>query len=202
VQRQNVTNVIMAGVGGQGNILASKILVECARIKGLNAIVGEVFGISQRGGSVSSHVRIGDGALSPIAVEHGTQIVCGLEPLEALRSAITYVKPEGVVITNTRTYRPIRVNMGKDEYPAIEDILGALGSLCERVIAFDAIALAEKAGGAVFANMVMLGALSTVSSLDLSVRTYEDAISNSVPRLLDQNLKAFDLGRQECLLEN
>jgi indolepyruvate ferredoxin oxidoreductase beta subunit len=200
MQKQKATNIVIAGVGGQGNILASKILFECAHTQGINAIIGEVFGVSQRGGSVLSHVRIGDGVLSPISVEHGTQVICGLEPMEALRAAIRYVKADGVVITNIHKYPPISVNMGKDKYPAIESILEALENLCERVVAFDATALAEKAGGAVLTNMVLLGALSTVSSLDLPVKSYEYAISISVPRFLDKNLNAFHLGRQECLL--
>jgi indolepyruvate ferredoxin oxidoreductase beta subunit len=200
MQKQNATGIVIAGVGGQGNILAAKILAECAHAQGMNALVGEAFGVSQRGGSVLSHIRIGDGVLSPISVEHGTPIICGLEPMEALRAAILYVKADGVVITNLHIYRPISVNMGKDEYPAIENILEALDNLCDRVVAFDATALAEKAGGAVLTNMVLLGALSTISSLDLPVKSYEYAISMSVPRFLDKNLNAFHLGRQECLL--
>jgi len=200
MQKENTTNIIIAGVGGQGNILASKILAQCARTQNLNVIVGEVFGVSQRGGSVTSQVRIGEGVLSPISVEHDCQIVLGLEPMEALRAATLYVKADGVVVTNVRMYPTIRVNMDKDKYPAIKEILGALENLCERIISFDATVLAEKAGGVVFTNMVLLGALSTVKRLNLSVKCYEDVISMVVPRSLDKNLKAFHMGRQECLL--
>jgi len=199
MKNPDTTSIIIAGVGGQGNILASKILAECAKTMKLNAIVGEVFGVSQRGGSVTSQIRIGSGALSPVAVEHGSEFICGLEPMEALRAAALYVRSDGVVITNLRPYPTIKVNMGKERYPAIGDILAALEKICERVIAMDATSLAEKAGGAVFANMVLLGALSTVIPLDLTVKGYEDVISMVVPRFTDKNLKAFHLGRQQCL---
>jgi len=192
-------NIVIAGVGGQGNILASKIIAEAARLQGLNAIVGEMFGSSQRGGSVASHVRLGGGVLSPISPEHGAQIICGLEPMEALRAAIRYIHPEGLVLTNTRTNQPIAVNMGRLAYPPVEKILVALESLCGEVVSFDATALAIQAGGAVFTNMVLLGALSTFKGPGLLVKTYEEAISQTVPKSLEINLKAFNLGREECL---
>ena len=200
MQNKNTTNIVIAGVGGQGNILASKILAECARSQKCKVIVGEVFGVSQRGGSVASHVRIGEDVLSPISVEHGTDIICGLEPMEALRSAILYAKSDGIIFTNTRPFRPVRVNMSKDEYPSIEDILFGLKSLCKHVVAFDATELAEEAGGTVLTNMVLLGAISTFDSLSLSEKSYRDAISTCVPKFIDKNFKAFDLGRKKCLL--
>ncbi|MFC1532472.1 indolepyruvate oxidoreductase subunit beta [Thermodesulfobacteriota bacterium] len=199
MRKQTTANIVVAGVGGQGNILISKILAECARSQGLRVIVGEAFGVSQRGGSVMSHLRIGDGVLSPISAEHGTHIICGLEPMEALRAAIQYIKADGTVVTNLHTFRPIRVNMGKIKYPAIEEILKTLENICKQVIAFDATELAEEAGGAVFANMVLLGALSTIGLLDLPVDAYENALSVNVPMFLDKNLRAFHLGRQKCL---
>lgn len=200
MKHPDTTSIIIAGVGGQGNILASKILAECAKKLKLKAIVGEVFGVSQRGGSVTSQIRIGSDAVSPVAVEHGSEFICGLEPMEALRAAALYVRPDGVVLTNVRPYPTIRVNMGKDRYPAIGDILAALEKICKHVIALDATSLAEKAGGAVFANMVLLGALSTVIPLKLDVKGYEDVISMVVPRFSDKNIKAFQLGRQHCLV--
>ncbi|UCH08526.1 MAG: indolepyruvate oxidoreductase subunit beta [Deltaproteobacteria bacterium] len=199
VKERITKSIVIAGVGGQGNILASKIIAEAARLQGLNAIVGEMFGSSQRGGSVASHVRLGDGVLSPISPEHGAQIICGIEPMEALRAAIRYVHPEGLVVTNSRTNQPIAVNMGKLTYPPLEKILGGLESLCAKVVSLDATELAIQAGGAVFTNMVLLGAMSTVDILSLSVDSFEEAISQTVPKSLQMNLKAFNLGREECL---
>ena len=155
-------NIIIAGVGGQGNILISKIIAEAARVQGMHAIVGEIFGSSQRGGSVASHVRVGDGLLGPICPERGAEIICGLEPMESLRVAIRYGQPDGIVFTNTRVHQPMLVNIGKEKYPPLERILTALQSICSIVKAFDATTLAVQAGGALCTNLVLLGAVSAV----------------------------------------
>jgi len=197
--KEGVKNIVIAGVGGQGNVLVSQIIAQAALIQGLNVIAGEIFGVSQRGGSVSSHIRVGKKGLSPVSPEHGANIICGLEPMEALRVAILYIRSDGLVLTNTRTNQPIAVNMGKGKYPSVEKILVTLRSLCQEVISFDATALAIEAGGAVATNIVLLGALSSVKTLDLAVDSYEQAIQQVIPKRLEMNLKAFHLGRKECL---
>lgn len=191
-------NVVIAGVGGQGNILASKIIAEAAQLQGMKALLGEVYGSGQRGGSVESHIRIGEGVLSPMSPLKGANVICGLEPMEALRAAVRYVRPDGIVVTNVRTYQPIAVNFGRVAYPPVEKILGVLRSLCRSVEAFDATALAVAVGGAVFTNMVLLGALSTLETIGLSLKAYEEAVSRNVPKARDLNLRAFYLGREEC----
>ncbi len=199
MEKKEEKNIIIAGVGGQGNILVSQIIAEAALTQGLDVIIGEIFGMSQRGGPVSSHVRIGKKVLGPVSPRHGAHIICGLEPMEALRVAIPYIRSDGLVLMNTRINQPIAVNMGKATYPPIEKILVTLESLCQEVISFDATALAIEAGGAVATNIVLLGALSAVKTLGLTVESYEKAIRQVVPKFLEMNLKAFHLGHKECL---
>jgi indolepyruvate ferredoxin oxidoreductase beta subunit len=196
---ENEINVIIGGVGGQGNILASQIVAQSALIEGKDVIVGEVFGVSMRGGSVVSHVRIGNGVLSPISPEQGVHVICGLEPMETLRLAKTYIRSDGIIITNTRPLQPIAASIGKTAYPPVKTILASLESLCRKVVSFDTTALAIQAGGAVATNMVLVGALSASETLNLSVQSYEKAIRQIVPRSLQLNLKAFHLGRREYL---
>ena len=196
---ENEKNLLIGGVGGQGNILASQIIAQTALIEGLNAIVGEVFGVSKRGGSVVSHVRVGDHIRAPICPENGAHIICGLEPMETLRLAKTYIRPDGIIITNTRPLQPIAINLGKAKYPPIKDILTSLKSLCGGVVSFDITGLALRAGGAVVTNMVLVGALSASGVLDFDVKSYEEAIHNTVPRAVELNIKAFHLGREEYL---
>lgn len=193
-----VTNILIAGVGGQGNILSSKIIAEAAMLENIPCIVGEVYGVSQRGGSVASHVRIGEGALSPISPECGANIICGFEPLEALRAAVTYSNPGSVILVNTRTTPPIAVNLKKAEYPSPERILAALRECSENVIEIDASGLAEGLGGLIYTNMVFLGAISVVGNLGIGVKSYEEAISRAVPKAAEFNRRAFRLGRKEC----
>jgi indolepyruvate ferredoxin oxidoreductase beta subunit len=194
-------NIAIAGVGGQGNVLVSEIMAEAALIEGLNVIVGEIFGISQRGGSVISHVRVGDVAdlSGPLPSERAVDIVCGLEPMEALRVGQALIKDTGLVITNVRPFYPVDVNRGKSVYPSIERIVSALRKLCSQVISFDATALAEQAGNAVAANLVLLGALSTVTKLSVSLESYEKAIRRTVRGGLEMNMTAFHLGRQKFI---
>jgi len=198
MQGNRETNVVIAGVGGQGNILASKIIAEAARIKGVKVIVGEVYGESQRGGSVASHVRLGDDALGPLCPERGAQIICGLEPMESLRTAVSYAHRQGTIFTNTRPHLPVGANMGKTKYPSIQEILTALSGLCGRLVAFDATEVAIGAGEAMLTNVVMLGAVSWDESLGLGPEVFEEAISQSVPRNVERNIRAFRAGREKC----
>jgi indolepyruvate ferredoxin oxidoreductase beta subunit len=192
-------NVLIAGVGGQGSVLASKVLGEAARIERINVIVGEVFGVSQRGGSVVSHIRLGKQVLSPLSLQHDCDVVCGFELMESLRAANLYIRNDGTIFTNIGIIRPIITNIGEEEYPRVERILKALSNLCKKVVPIDGRALAEQVGGPVFTNMVLLGALSTFDALKISLKSYEQAISLAVPKFLEKNLKAFHLGRKAVL---
>ena len=184
-------NIVLAGVGGQGVILASKILSAAGIYSNLDVKQSEVHGMSQRGGSVTSHVRIGSKVYSPLVVEGEGDIVLGFESLEALRNK-HWVKPTGKIIYNTMKVSPITVSAGMSEYP--DDIDKKLASLDCEVYAVNAFEIAEKCGNAKSANIVLVGAASNFIPLEENV--WEEVLKESIPaKILDVNLKAFEAGK-------
>jgi len=183
-------NILLSGVGGQGVILASKILSKAALLQGLDIKQSEVHGMSQRGGSVVSHVRIGDVVHSPIVPENQCDILLGFEPLEALRFA-HWVKPEGIVVYSTDRVNPSTVSSGLAEYPT--DLEQRLTAYPCRKVAVDADRLAEEAGTRRAANVVLVGALSR--HLKFPADVWQKALEDSVPgKVLEINRKAFLAG--------
>lgn len=188
-------NMIVAGVGGQGSVLASHIVAEAAVVLGLKTRVGETFGASQRGGKVHSHVRIGEDVYGPLCPERSLDILVGLEPNETLRLAIPYVNKDTYIITNTHKIPSMDVNIGADEYPQIDQIVADLVKLSKKVVAFDATDLAIAAGNPQTMNVVMLGALASSGRLPYESDALREAVIQRVPpRTRDVNLKAFNLG--------
>ncbi|MBI5445113.1 MAG: indolepyruvate oxidoreductase subunit beta [Deltaproteobacteria bacterium] len=184
-------NILLSGVGGQGVILASKILSQAALLQGLDIKQSEVHGMSQRGGSVVSHVRIGDVVHSPLVPEGGCDILVGFEPLEALRYA-HWVRPEGTIIYSVDRINPSTVSAGFAEYP--EDIGQRLGRFPCTSFAVAAGDLAEQAGNRRSANVVLVGTLA--DRLFFPEEIWEKALEASVPpKLLPLNREAFRLGR-------
>lgn len=186
-------DLIIVGVGGQGAITASDIIGNAAVIQGVSVQAAETHGMSQRGGSVINHVRLGCtyGSLIP---EGRADALLGLEPVEALR-VIDFLSSEGVVVVNTGPVLPASVLSGRSQYPEIETILTALRRRCKTVVAVDAESLAIKAGHALTSNVVMIGALSNY--LPLTVRSLEASISRIVPPgTVEVNISAFRLGRE------
>ena len=185
-------NIMIVGVGGQGTLLASKLLGRILLTKGYDIKVSEVHGMSQRGGSVVTYVRYGDKVYSPIVDKGEADVILSFELLEAARWA-EYLRPDGVIITNTQQIDPMQVITGKAEYPAaIQEKLKALGL---RVDAFDALSLAEEAGTSKAVNLVLLGRISR--SFDFTEAEWMQAIEESVPaKFLEINKKAFLLGRK------
>ena len=185
-------NMMIVGVGGQGTLLASKLLGRILLTKGYDIKVSEVHGMSQRGGSVVTYVRYGDKVYSPIVDKGEADVILSFELLEAARWA-EYLRPDGVIITNTQQIDPMQVITGKAEYPAaIQEKLKALGL---RVDAFDALSLAEEAGTSKAVNLVLLGRISR--SFDFTEDEWMQAIEESVPaKFLEINKKAFLLGRK------
>ena len=185
-------NIMIVGVGGQGTLLASKLLGRILLTKGYDIKVSEVHGMSQRGGSVVTYVRYGDKVYSPIVDKGEADVILSFELLEAARWA-EYLRPDGVIITNTQQIDPMQVITGKAEYPAaIQEKLKALGL---RVDAFDALSLAEEAGTSKAVNLVLLGRISR--SFDFTEDEWMQAIEESVPaKFLEINKKAFLLGRK------
>lgn len=188
-------NILIAGVGGQGNILAARIIAKAAMRNGYQATVGQTFGASQRGGSVVSHLRIGPAVFSPLIPKGRGHVVVGLEPIETLRVAVDYLSPAGIAIVNTKPLLPVSVKSGVEKYPEIDEIVKYLKEVAREVIPIDASTLAEKAGSALATNIVMLGTLMGTKMLPVSTASVEEAIKESVPRrTINTNLRAFKFG--------
>lgn len=184
-------NILLSGVGGQGVLLASRILSEAAMVQGLDIKQSEVHGMSQRGGSVVSHVRIGPSVYSPIVPDGQCDILVGFEPLEALRNA-HQVKSGGVILHAVEPINPSTVSAGFASYPT--DVAEQLGRFECDTIAVPAGALAEQAGNRRSANVVLVGALSPL--LEFGQTVWDEALAAAVPaKLLSLNCEAFRLGR-------
>ena len=184
-------NMMIVGVGGQGTLLASKLLGRMLLARGCDVKVSEVHGMSQRGGSVVTYVRWGEKVYSPIVDRGEADYILSFELLEAARWT-EYLRPDGILLTNTQQTNPMPVITGAMEYPAqLEEKLRALGI---RLDAMDALALAEQAGSAKAVNLVLLGRLSNY--FDFTEEEWMTAIAQSVPpKFLELNKKAFALGR-------
>lgn len=188
-------NLIIAGVGGQGSVLASHIVAAAAIRDGLRARVGETFGAAMRGGAVASHVRIGKDVHAPLVPKDGAEVVLALEPLEGLRNTVNFLGKGGLLLTNTRPWLPVDVNIGRAEYPSMESIRDTVEKLGGRVVEIDATSLAQQAGNVRTMNVVMLGALAATGKLPISIETLKQVIKENVPpKTIDVNLRAFELG--------
>ena len=184
-------NIMIVGVGGQGSLLASKLLGKVLLDAGYDVKVSEVHGMSQRGGSVVTYVRFGDKVASPIIDLGESDFILSFEKLEAARYA-EYLSPNGRIIVNTQEIDPMPVIVGKAVYPS--HILNELESKDVTVDAVDALTLAEQAGTAKAVNVVLLGRLAR-SLPEVPRESWLDAIRSSVkPKFVDVNLRAFDLG--------
>lgn len=192
-------NLIVCGVGGQGSILSSRIIADAAIKKGYEVRVGETFGAAMRGGSVSSHVKIGD-IYSPLVPMNKADVILSMEPLECLRVSVDYLSPEGIVITNTRPLYPVDVNIGASEYPSTDRVKENLLKLGSKAYMIDALDLAIKAGNQKAMSVVIIGALSALNKLPVEKEDLLFAVKERVPKkTIDTNLKAFDLGYEAMM---
>ena len=188
----NTKNIMIVGVGGQGSLLASKLLGRLLLTKGYDIKVSEVHGMSQRGGSVVTYVRFGDKVYSPVIDKGEADYIVSFELLEAARWT-EYLRPEGKLVTNVQQINPMPVITGAAEYPA--DLAEKMKAAGIQVDAFDALTLAEQAGSAKAVNIVLMGHLSR--NFDFTLEEWMDAIEKSVPpKFLELNKKAFMLGRE------
>ena len=178
-------DILIVGVGGQGTLLASRVLGKYALDKGFDVKLSEVHGMAQRGGSVMTYVRIGEKIASPIIDEGRADLILAFEKLEALRY-LHYLKEGGETLYSTQEIMPMPVVTGAAEYPqGIEALLPGTG--------VDALALALEAGNAKAANSVMLGALC--KKLGFDREKFEGALLASIPqKTVEMNKKAFELG--------
>ncbi|HAJ73905.1 MAG TPA: indolepyruvate oxidoreductase subunit beta [Lachnospiraceae bacterium] len=186
-------NVMIVGVGGQGSLLASKLLGYLLLQEGYDVKVSEVHGMSQRGGSVVTYVRFGEKVYSPIIDRGEADVIISFEQLEAARY-LEYLKPEGRIVTNVQMIDPMPVITGAASYP--ENLIEKMTAMGIRVDAMDCLSLAQEAGSAKAVNIVLMGRLSRY--FDIPVEKWQQAIRDLVPaKFVDINLKAFDLGRGE-----
>ena len=184
-------NIMIVGVGGQGSLLASKLLGRILLTKGYDIKVSEVHGMSQRGGSVVTYVRYGSKVYSPVIDKGQADYIVSFELLEAARWT-EFLKPGGKIITNTQRINPMPVIIGAAQYP--EDLVGKMRAAGLDVDAFDALSLAEQAGSAKAVNIVLMGHLSRY--FDFTEEEWLAAIEKSVPiKFLELNKTAFNLGR-------
>ena len=184
-------NIMIVGVGGQGTLLASKLLGRLLLDQGYDVKVSEVHGMSQRGGSVVTYVRYGDKVYSPIIDKGEADFIVSFELLEAARW-LEYLRPDGTIITNTQQVNPMPVITGAAAYP--ENLAEKMTAAGAQVDAMDALALAEEAGSSKAVNLVLMGRLSRC--FDLPEEAWQQAITASVPeKFLELNRKAFHLGR-------
>lgn len=187
-------NIMIVGVGGQGSLLASKLLGYLLLNEGYDVKVSEVHGMSQRGGSVVTYVRYGDRVYSPIIDEGEADCIVSFELLEAARW-LPYLKEGGTIVTNIQEMDPMPVIMGTMEYP--EHLVEKMRAAGAKVDAMDCLKLAEEAGTVKAVNVVLLGRLSHY--FDFPMEAWQKAIRACVPpKFLKVNLKAFELGRAEA----
>jgi len=184
---------MIVGVGGQGSLLASKLMGRVLLLEGYDAKVSEVHGMSQRGGAVVTFVRYGDKVYSPIVDAGQAELIVSFELLEAARW-INHLAPGGRLITNTQRIDPIPVITGAMKYP--EELAIKMKGKGFDVEAIDALTLAEEAGSAKTVNIVMMGALSCY--FPFSQETWAKALEETVPaRFLELNRRAFEAGRRQ-----
>lgn len=190
-------NVIIAGVGGQGNVMASRLLGNMLALDGIQVTIGETFGVSQRGGSVMSHLRLSaTSTWSPQIPCGQAHLVIALEPIEGLRVLAAYGNPGVKVICNTRPLHPVGVISGEMEYPSLKAIRGWMDELTTKAWFLDATDEAVKLGNPVFANIVLLGAAAGIGLLPLEPEALRTVLKESMPAdKVSANIAAFDAGR-------
>lgn len=186
----NNLNIMIVGVGGQGTLLASRLLGNVALKQGYDVKVSEVHGMSQRGGSVVTYVKMGEKIHSPIIEKGEADIILAFERLEALRW-IDYLKKGGTLILNDQQIDPMPVIMGKAKYP--EGIIGRLKDGGINLLATDGLRIAKECGNIKAVNVVLIGLLAKTTNI--SRKVWENALEEVLPaKLLDVNKKAFDAG--------
>lgn len=189
--------IVFVGVGGQGNLLITRLLGQAALAKDIPALVSEIHGMAQRGGIVESAVVMGD-VHSPIVSDGEADLLIGFEPMETLR-ALGKARKHGMVLTNTAPVPPFTVSIGQGSYPELEQIMSSIRSRIDKVFSIDAKELANQAGSVQAVNMVLLGGLIGLDQLPVSADDMKTTITEHTKQsFLDINIKAFDLGFEQA----
>lgn len=189
--------LVFVGVGGQGNLLASRLLGEAALAEDIPAVVSEIHGMARRGGIVESAVLMGN-VTSPIVSPAEADVLVSFEPVETLR-ALGKCNKDTVIITNTHPLPPFTVAAGQGTYPDVDEIVTLIRQKAGRVIALDGDAVAEEVGNPLALNMVMLGALIGSGAISITAEDMKKTISSSTKKaFLEANLQAFDKGFEKA----
>jgi indolepyruvate ferredoxin oxidoreductase beta subunit len=196
-------NIFLCGVGGQGLVLMTTVIGNACAKSGKKVITGEMYGLSQRSGAVSVHLRIGEDAFSPLIGYGESDILVALEAIEALRY-IEYLKRDGVVLMNKRIMHPpietskIIATKGA-KYIAANEVVSTLKNWTPNIAVIDALKLARESGNVFTENTVFLGCLSALDVFPVEENYLKESISEAVPKkTIEQNLKAFKLGKENA----
>lgn len=191
-------NIVITGVGGQGNVMASRVLANMLVHRGYKVTIGETFGMSQRGGSVMSHLRVSAATVwSPQIPKGRADLIVGIEPVEALRVLAGYGNPGVKVLVNMRPIYPVGVITGESDYPAPEKIRQAVTALSTEACFLDATAEAVNLGNPILGNIIMIGAVEGLGVLPISREIFETVIREGMPTSrVDANLRAFAIGSE------
>ncbi len=188
-----MSDIILAGVGGQGCVLASRLIASCAIADSISAHSAETIGMAQRGGSVVSHVRIGEDAISTIIPYGSADVIIGFEPAEALRN-IVYLKKNGVVIVNDAPVKPVTDALSNGDYDA-KNMIEYLKKLDIKLYVVSASAIAEKCGSSKVMNMVLLGAACGLNAIGIKEQQLINVMKASTkPQYFQMNLNAVEMG--------
>lgn len=186
-------SVILCGVGGQGTVLASKLISYAAMAKGEEVKSAETIGMAQRGGSVTSHIRIGEEAFSPLVPKGKADVMIAFEPAEAVRN-LDYLKPDGVVVVSQKAVKPVTASLSAKVYEG-QEMLDYLGKHVSRLVIVDGQQVMEELGSAKVLNVVLLGAAIACNEIDITVDEIKAAIREKVPeRFYELNLRALEAG--------
>lgn len=191
-------SVILCGVGGQGTVLASKLISYAAMEKGQEVKSAETIGMAQRGGSVTSHIRMGEGAFSPLIPKGTADVMIAFEPAEAVRN-LSYLKKDGVVVVSGKAVKPVTAALSEKMYEP-EEMLNYLQSKVQRLIVIDGGQVEEELGSVKPLNVVLLGAAIACNEIDISIEEIKDAIAAKVPEKFHElNYKALELGERAAI---
>jgi indolepyruvate ferredoxin oxidoreductase beta subunit len=197
-------NIVVAGVGGQGNVLASQLLGAVLVDQGYKVTIGETYGASQRGGSVMSHVRIStDFQYGPLIPPRSADLVIALEPSEAARVLAQFGNPQTISVVNSRPMHPVDVISGHLAYPDLNQLFEKIRSLSSKTYFLPATDMALELGNPILANIILIGAVARIDLLPISEDGLAQAISDYMsPDKVEINLRAFRLGMEAVSQRN
>lgn len=198
----NKQDILLVGVGGQGIILASDIMGEAALAMGLDVKKTDTLGMAQRGGSVTSHLRMGQAVYAPLISPHGADILLAFEKLEAVRW-VNYIRPDGIVIINNHAIPPLSISLGMSVYPTDEAINKSFLQRTNKILMVEGSRETAQLGDVRMLNIFMLGYLSKLSPIKITDYLWKKSLSERLPaKILDINIRAFERGQEAAASVN